>query len=68
MKATMNNASKIKRQLEHLLAQDLSEMGFQAQVRHRRQIEELRALASDVGTALPRSQEPSLNAPETQNS
>lgn len=44
----MNKAEKIKRQLEQLLAQDLSGMGFQARVRQQQRIEELRALCAEA--------------------
>ena len=39
----MSEAAKLESQLERLLAQDLSQMGYQARIRHQQRIEELRA-------------------------
>ena len=40
----MKEAAKLESQLERLLGQDLSRMGYQACIRHQQRIEELRAL------------------------
>lgn len=40
----MKEPTKIESQLDRLLAQDFSQMGYQARIRHQQRIEELRAL------------------------
>ncbi|MCH7591629.1 MAG: hypothetical protein IH989_02460 [Planctomycetes bacterium] len=40
----MRQPTKIESQLDRLLAQDFSQMGYQARIRHQQRIEELRAL------------------------
>ena len=41
----------LESQLERLLACDLSEMGYQARVRHQQRIEELRVQIADAGSS-----------------
>ncbi len=40
----MGESSKLETQIERLLAQDLSKMGYQARIRHQQRIDDLRAL------------------------
>ncbi len=44
----LEKATRLKHQLERLLAQDLSEMGHQARIRHQQRIEELAALCTPM--------------------
>ena len=47
----MEKATRLKHQLERLLAQDLSAMGHEALVRHQQRIEELRPLCTPTSEA-----------------
>ena len=47
----MEKATRLKHQLDRLLAQDFSEMGHQARIRHQRRIEELRTLCMPTSDA-----------------
>ncbi|MCH7840700.1 MAG: hypothetical protein IID38_10765 [Planctomycetes bacterium] len=47
----MEKATRLKHQLDRLLAQDFSEMGHQARIRHQRRIEELRTLCTPTSDA-----------------
>ncbi len=49
----MEKATRLKHQLERLLAQDLSQMGHEALIRHRQRIEELRTFCTQTSDADP---------------
>ena len=48
----MEKAGRLKRQLEQLLAQDLSEMGYEARIRHQQRVEELRDLCTAMALSI----------------